>query len=245
MLALIALIVFFAYGAQAAVGFGGTMLALSLGGIFVPLPVLLPIVVPVSVALSLWILARDYRHVDVGLLVRAVLPFMIVGLVPGLWLGTELSADVLKLVLGVVVLLAAARGTALVLRESAPPEPRAPSKVWLCGAGLVHGMVATGGPALVYAIAGSRLSKSAFRATLAVVWILLNVTLSVRWIISGVLDWQEAQSIALVLPALLLSAVVGQRFHDRFEPRTFQLLVYGLLMLSGAVLVAFAVVDAV
>jgi len=72
VVAALAAIAFAAFATEAALGFAGTVLAISLGAQLVPLDVLLPAFVPINLALSLSIVILDrariaWRHLAVEL----------------------------------------------------------------------------------------------------------------------------------------------------------------------------------
>ena len=83
MLAL-APLVMVAIALESIVGFGATVLVLSLGTWVLPVTALLPAYVPVNMALSASIAWRDWRHVDGALLAQRVLPMAGAGLLVGL-----------------------------------------------------------------------------------------------------------------------------------------------------------------
>lgn len=102
----------------------------------------------------------------------------------------------------------------------------------LLGAGVVHGIYASGGPMLVYAIGREGLTKKVFRSTLSVVWILLNGILVVRFILGGVYVPNVLREVAFLVPAVPVGIVLGEWVHDRVDERRFKIGV--LVLLVGA-----------
>ena len=60
----LAAIAFVAFATEAALGFAGTVLTMSLGAQLVPLDVLLPVFVPINLLLSLSIALVDWRQIE-------------------------------------------------------------------------------------------------------------------------------------------------------------------------------------
>ena len=69
-------IVFVAFATEAMSGFGSVMISLAIGTLFWPIAELLPVIVPLSLALSGYMLSRYWRHVDQRIYLRLILPIM-------------------------------------------------------------------------------------------------------------------------------------------------------------------------
>ena len=109
------------------------------------------------------------------------------------------------------------------------PIPRAASAAAMLGAGIIHGIYAAGGPLLVYAIGREGLGKKAFRSTLSMVWIVLNIILVTRFVLAGEYDREVALEILMLVPTVPLGIVLGEWVHYRVDERTFKLVVLVLL----------------
>lgn len=227
-----------AFTVEAALGFGATLLTVSLGALLVPIDHLLPAVVPLNLLLSAALTARTFRDLDRRVLFAEVLPLMAVGLPMGLFLFSALDPawsqrllGVLVFVLGLSHLLPAAMvGRAL---------PRPASAGLLILAGVVHGAFATGGPLVVYVL-GRRLDKHAFRATLSALWLLLNLVVVGSYVVAGRLDQNTAALAFPLAVGLVLGLVLGERLFARVPEPTFRAWVHGILSLAGLLLVARA-----
>lgn len=233
-----AALIFFAFVVQASAGFGSVMLSLAIGTLFWPLAEIVPIVVPLSFCLSTYILIRDWREVDRRVLLRLIGPLMTAGAVLGMVMAPYASATVLRMLLGTVVSIAALRGlVSLVIGKSiAAKKGSASSLIWIFGAGIVHGMIATGGPPLVYAIESLGLAKRSFRATLAAVWFILNLMLTLHFVNNGAFAQPELFRLAKLLPVVALAIVVGEFLHARVSEKHFRAAVFSLLLIAGFLL---------
>ncbi|MCP4448174.1 MAG: sulfite exporter TauE/SafE family protein [Myxococcales bacterium] len=238
MIFVLALIIFVAFAVQATAGFGSVLLSLSLGTLFWPLSELLPVVVPLSLMLSLYISSRHWRHANLRLLMRSIFPLVGCGVAIGFLLSPYASPATLRLLLGVVVCAAAARGLYSLSTGKVVVAKRGgiAAYFWVTLAGVVHGLIATGGPVLVYAIEAMGLGKSRFRASLAVVWAVLNGVLVTRFVATGALATPELRRILLMVPVLVVATLMGEILHSRVSESTFRVVVFTLLTIAGVLL---------
>src|SRR5689334_8911682 len=89
-----------AFATEGAIGFGGTVLAASIGAQLVPLEVLLPAFVPLNICLSTWLLTRGAKAIAWRYLLRTVAPPVAVGTAVGLALFHLEAKTVLALLFG-------------------------------------------------------------------------------------------------------------------------------------------------
>src|SRR5687768_6775642 len=168
-------IVFAAQTVSAISGFGATVIVLTVGAQLYPIPAILIMVLPLSVLQSSLIAVRNHESIQWRLLVREVLPLLGAGLTVGFVIADQVGGEALRLAFGGLIL-------ALSLRElyvgwrggtAGAPLPAPVNAGFIGTAGVIHGIWATGGPPLVYALGRRGLDKAAFRSTLCIVWIIL------------------------------------------------------------------------
>ena len=100
--------------------------------------------------------------------------------------------------------------------------------------GIVHGLFGTGGPMIVYVTRKKIADKTAFRATLAVLWIALNTILVTNFV---VLERYPDPKLALVLAAAIIPGrLVGERLHRALDAQKFERVVWIVLLVAGAAL---------
>ena len=121
--------------------------------------------------------------------------------------------------------------------QALPVRPAWLTRLITLGAGLSHGLFASGGPLLVYGLAGTELDKARLRATLVSVWFSLNSLLTVAFLLDGRL-LPALPQVASYAPLLLLGVWLGERLHRRFDERHFRIAIYCLLLLTGTLLLA-------
>jgi hypothetical protein len=232
---LLAAIVFVAYTTQAMSGFGSTILAVTLGVHLYPIDVLLPILVPLDLLVNLYIVIRHHRHISKPLLYRSILPLMGAGLLTGILIFNLTQGTLLKYVFGILVVLLSmqelyrlfrCRNNSIAISDHA-------AKAWIFSAGIVHGLYASGGPLLIYAVSRLNLAKSVFRSTLSAVWFILSVILTASYLITGKLDLQSLKFIILFLPLILAGIGFGEWLHLRINEYRFRIFVFAVLLFAG------------
>jgi uncharacterized membrane protein YfcA len=228
--------VFVAFTLEAITGFGSTVIALALGALLVPIDTLVPVLVPLSLFLSGFMAWRYRRLIDGSLLVRTVLPIMLLGTLVGYGLMPLLDGTLMKRLFGLIIIWFSAGELWRGYQNNA--SRRRP--VWVLRlliflAGVSHGLFASGGPLLVYSMAGLPMDKLRFRATLAAVWLLLNALLTGIYLLDGQLV-PALPRVASYLPLLLLGLWLGEKLHHRVDEQQFRKAIFVLLLLTGSLL---------
>lgn len=227
-----------AYTLEAITGFGSIVIALSLGALLLPINQLLPVLVPLNICMTGYLVWRHRQMIDRSLLLGMILPGMLLGTVIGYALLPFLDAALAKRLFGALVLWFAARELWRLHHAAVQPvRPMWLSRLLSLGAGVSHGLFASGGPLLVFALAGTKLDKARLRATLVTVWFSLNSLLTVAFLLDGRLQPALPQ-VASYAPLLLLGIWLGERLHRRFNEQHFRIAIYGLLLGTGALLLA-------
>lgn len=237
---LFALVVVAAYTVQTATGFGAMLVCVTFGAQLIGLEEVIHLVVPLSFLQTGYIAIRDRDSIDWGLLLRRVLPLMSLGMAFAFFLLTKVGGPWLGLAFGIMVLLLSARDLHQLRFATAgldKPISRPASAAAMFGAGIIHGIYASGGPMLVYAIGREGLAKKVFRSTLSMVWILLNVILVTRFMLAGDYDQEVALDVLLLVPAVPVGTLVGEWVHHKVDERTFKLAVLALLMAAAISLI--------
>ncbi len=230
-----------AFATEAAVGFGSTLIVVSLAALFIPLPTLLPTYQPLAVALSAVVVWTERAHIDVAFLRRVILPCMLPGVAVGMVLFRLWKAEALLFLVGVAI-----AGLAVVELLRLRSEPSSAGQIAsatnpltaavLVVAGVVHGLFGTSGPLVVWAATRTLSDKARFRATLSLLWLVLSAALVVGFVLDGTLTSSSLTQSAHLLPTMLIGYVVGDHVHQRVPQRAFRLGVCVLLIVAGAVL---------
>lgn len=228
--------VLLAFTAEAITGFGSIVIALALGALLLPIPELLPVLVPLNILMSGTLTWRYRQHIHGPTLWRLILPLMGVGLVVGSVLRPWLENSALTLLFGVLIIVFSSRELWRLWRGLAtPPHGAWWTRGWMLGAGLTHGLFASGGPMLVYALSGLPLDKTRFRATLIAVWFTLNATLTVWFLVDGSLI-AAGGKVLMLAPVVVVAMVLGDHLHHRIPDVLFRRCLFILLLCTGVVL---------
>lgn len=159
--------------------------------------------------------------------------FMVIGMIPGLWLFDRLPTKILMVIYGVIVVLI---GVVKLLSKSKKEMPKPLQMVAVVLAGAMQGMFTSGGPFLaLYATAAIK-DKQEFRATVSSVWAILNIYLCGKMYTQGMYTPNALRLAALSIIPVFAAVAVGNRIAKKIKPETFLKLVYVLLIVSGGIL---------
>jgi uncharacterized membrane protein YfcA len=239
-LVLFGAVVALGYLVQTVTGFGSMVVCITLGALILPLEALPVIMVPLSLAQNAWITVRHRREVEWKLIFRTLLPLMLVGMAAGFAISGVVRGPGLKIAFGVLVLLLSSRELFVLVKrrdEVRRPMGRPRTIAALLGAGVLHGIYATGGPLLVYAVGRLPLGKAALRATLTTMWLLLNAALTAMMIGAGRATEETLLHSAYFLPAIPVGIGLGELLHHRVDERRFRILLFALLAGAATVLI--------
>ncbi len=219
-------------------GFGSTLIALPLLAHLLPLKFVIPMIVLLDFSAALKI-GTQFRADISRRELAYLLPFMVIGMVGGVFLLIKLPARVLLFALGIFVCgygVYAARGK----------EPTlALSRAWSLPSGIVGGifssLFSSGGPLYVIYLTARGLDKSQLRSTMSAIFVVTTATRIVLFALSGLYGQDGVLlTAALLFPVMLAGLYIGNRLHLNL-PRTRVLqFVGGLLVISGASLMVRA-----
>jgi len=230
------LCIMLAWTIEAMSGFGSIVIALSLGALLLPIESMLPVLVTLNVLTSAWLMWQHRAHIDGPLLLRTILPGMLPATLLGIFLRDALPGPVLKTAFALLILWFALKELWAMRRQ----KEAVPHSVWqtqaLVGAaGITHGLFASGGPLLVYALAGRQLGKASFRATLISLWLMLNGVLCGIFLLQGRVT-AHLPEVAGYLPVVASSVWLGNHLHHRIDEAKFRVLIFWLLAVVGLAL---------
>lgn len=240
-LVLFAVVIFASYAVQTVVGFGSMLICVTLGAQLLDIREVVTLAVPISIFQTGYIVARHHRGIDRGLLFKRILPLMSVGTLIGFLVFADAAGGWLRIAFGSMILVLAAREIWMMrdaeAAASRPPPHRAVSIAAIFGAGLIHGVFATGGPLLVYAIGREGLDKHAFRSTLSAVWLALSLVLIASFAVDQRYDAETGMKLLVLAPAIPLGIGVGEWLHHRVDERRFKAVLWALLVAAAISLI--------
>ena len=223
---------------QGITGFAGTLLAMPFSLRLVGADIAVPVLNFLGFVSGLYVFIPNREKViwgEIKKVVTIMIPFMFLGVLIRERLMEQ--QRILYLILGVLVIFMAIRG----LRDEFLRQDEKGKKplsdpimnLILVLSGIIHGMFVSGGSLLVIYMAERLDDKTAFRSTLSAVWVILNGILLVTQIFSGDIKGEVAINQLIALPVLFLAMYIGSVLFKRMEQRTFLIITYILLIISG------------
>lgn len=239
---LIGLVVLFSHVLEGITGFGCIVIALPFITMLLGIKMTVPMLCVMSWCMAVFIVWRSWRSIQwKEFLFIAV--FAGLGMPAGIIMFDKMSPTGLCLLLGCFMIGVGIQGTCVTLKQKkAGKTPKKAQKNFLmkvilfCG-GIIHGAFGTGGPFVVIYAAKALTEKSLFRVTLSMLWLLLNSSRLAVWTIQGnIWTVQIWKYILYTFPFLLCGILLGDYLHHKVNEFVFRLCVYGMLTLSGAVM---------
>jgi len=226
-------IVFASTFARAAIGFGDALIAMPLLAMVFGVRTATPLVALVSVAISVAMLARIWREVDLRAAWRLVLSTM-VGIPIGLYLLKAAPEGVVKSILGAVLVVYGV--TNLVWTRF--PTLKSEGSSWAFGlvAGVLGGAYNTNGPPVVIYGTLRQWPPARFRATLQGYFLPTGIAVAVGHGLAGLWTKEVLTLYLYSAPAMLFAMLLGGALHRRVNARRFNQAVSLFLVLMGILL---------
>ncbi|MDQ3548947.1 MAG: sulfite exporter TauE/SafE family protein [Chloroflexota bacterium] len=201
--------------------------------------VVVALTIGASLLTSVVVVLGARRELD-GRLVLTMLPGACIGLLLGARILAVVDPTLLKIVAGTLV----ASYSILLLRGF---EPSGMGSGWAASlAGAASGVLATStglsGPPIVVLFTARQLARDAFRVTIAAYFIAINLVGILVLLAGGAIGESEVVTSAVLTPAALIGTLVGNRLVRRLTAVGFRTLTLALLLLTGVMGVATAIV---
>lgn len=224
--------VFLANIVEGVTGFAGTMLAMPVAMKMVGITDARIALNVVSLFVSGSIMMKNLQDIRWKEVVK-ISTLMLMGALLGLYILKNIPVSQLSVLYGVFIIIVALKGLLIKWQIRLPNWALTAA---VLTAGVIHGMFLSGGALLVvYAIIVLK-DKSVIRATLAPVWIILNVFLLIQDVASSALSSRSLMLGMLCIPATALALFLGNQIHKKISETLFIKLTYVLLVFSGLTL---------
>ncbi|MFN4149993.1 MAG: TSUP family transporter [Candidatus Sericytochromatia bacterium] len=236
---LLLIIVLFATITESVAGFGKTVISVTLGTNFYPIEFLLPVLVPLNLILSSYIVIRYYKYTDKNFLLKEILPFMLSGLIFGIFIFGFVKGLILKKIYGLLVLFLSIKELRILFSKQTENTKNFSKKefnIWLLLSGIIQGIYASGGPLLVYALSSKKITKEFMRTNLAIIWLIMNSILLTNYIITNKINYETIKLSLLVLPVIPVGILIGDILHHKIDEQLFKKVVYSLLCVAGTII---------
>ncbi len=226
----------FAHTIETVLGFGATIIALSLGSQLLPLNLLLGALIMLGLVQSSWMMIHERGSIRWKILLQTVLPLCALGLIGGMALRSTLNEHSVKALVGLVISVLSAVQLVRIWanRQDNLELSKTQGVILLLAGGFFHGLFAVGGPFVIY-YATRRLKVAAnIRATLAVLWLSLNIPMLIQFFSMKQLSSQTLQAFGMLVPALCCGIFLGSLL--KLNEKAYNVLSYSILGMCGALL---------
>lgn len=217
---------------QALTGFAGVMLS-------IPPTILLygPDMAKAVINVVCWLVCvvlmwQNRKFISIRELLKIIV-FMLIGMGIGIHLYNVVNPDILIPFYGAVIIAAALKN--LILKQPAHLSQWIAIPV-LLGAGVIHGMFASGGALLVIYLAATFRNKDSFRANVAAVWSVLNLVLMGNDYEKGLFTGEFFELLGYSLIPLGIAVYLGNKVHHMINQKMFNYITYGLLLMAGSII---------
>jgi uncharacterized protein len=215
-------------------GFGGALTTMPLVTLLLPLKMAAPMSVIVGTATALyatWLSRKETNWKSALILIL----FSFAGIPVGIYALSYLPDHIMKIGLGAFLILYSFYSLFI---------PRLPiyDKNWIAMpigaiAGALGSAFSTNGPPVVIYGMLRNLAPAAFRGTLNAFFTANNIAIIGGLTTSGILTISTIKLVLLCVPTMILGSLVGQYVHKRISVKIFRVMVFLLLIASGAMLI--------
>ncbi len=224
------LIIFVASFTQGLTAFGFSLIAVPLLVLFISPRVVVPIMIIFSLLLNIYLLISCKKHLKL----KRIIPLMIFGIlgIPfGAWVLRALSAQTLKIIIGITISFFALLFL-LGFRREVVNEKRASVPVGFIS-GVLNGSISMSGPPVILFFANQGTRKDEFRANLVAYFLVLNIFSIPVFILNGLITGEVLNHSAYLLPALVTGMVLGNALAAKLPEKIFRKIALVIVFLSG------------
>ncbi len=240
------LVIFSANIIEALTGFGSGIIALPFLAMLIGIKTAVPVIMTISILFTTFMVITNYRKVDLKAYLTIIF-FVALGLPIGAFVFSSFNEETLKLILGIFIILSAARSLFLMTHPKKETHSKAYGvfqRIMLFGGGIVQGAFATGGPLIVIYSADKLKDKSVFRATMCTVWLTLNMILVTKnFIVGGIMTGDVFKLVAATIPFFGAGIFIGLKLHKKVSIKAFTALINIVLIAAGISTVLWAILN--
>jgi hypothetical protein len=233
--ALSSLCIFVAAFIRGFTGFGLAVVGVPLLSLFFAPAEIVPSIMILAIIAGLQLIPKIWRSVDWKLLLPTVLGAAI-GTPLGTWLLAGVSADWMRVLIGLAVLTASG-AVQLGFRFAQRPHATV-SAGFGAIAGLTGGAAAMPGPSVIFLFLAMPIAHEVGRASLILFFQVSAVMSAVSATFGGLMQLHALILGAALVPAMLIGNWLGDRVFDKASAKTYRRVVVLLLAALGAVAAA-------
>ncbi|KKR17917.1 MAG: hypothetical protein UU65_C0004G0035 [candidate division CPR2 bacterium GW2011_GWC1_41_48] len=216
-------------------GFGSTFLALPVLTYSWDLKIIVPVLIMLSMTVTIPLLISEREHVDAAELGHILMPIL-PGIPIGLLIFNYGSSDLLKKVFGALILLWVLK-TFFIDKKNHVISSRMALIFSFIG-GIAYGALSSGGPFFAAATKSLVTNKKSFRSLLLTAWLFTDsIWLINYFFIAGNSLKPLLQPFLFSLPFALVALYLGNYFHNRINQKVFFKIVNVMILIAGISLI--------
>lgn len=238
------IVIFLSHTLEAITGFGCAALAMPFVTSLIGMELGVKSVTVIAWLLAVYITISKRRDINFKQFL-IIFSCMIAGMPVGMYIFRNLDPSMLKKILAVFIIVVSVwqiLAVSLKKEEVAKPLSAAEWVVFIALlflGGIVHGVFSSGGPLVVLYAKRQLQDKNQFRATLCLLWTVLNAILIATYFIEGSFTAETALRVAEYIPFLIAGIFTGEFLHYRTNEKVFSLLVFITLLITGVFMLVF------
>jgi len=208
--------------------------------LFIDIKIATPLIALIALFIAISILIRNWRNVEYKSASRMIVSSLI-GIPTGIWYLKDINENIMKLILGVIVLLFA-------LYSTIKPKLihlKNQKYSWNFGfiAGVLGGAYNTNGPPSVVYSSLKKWNPQNFRATLQGYFFTTGIMVIVGHGAAGNFTSEVLTYFAYCLPIVLIEVIIGARNKKRIPTQNFHKYIYMILAVLGFALIINSILN--
>lgn len=231
------IVVFIGYTIQTISGFGAIIFALPLSMIFVSRLEILPVFLIMSVFQSLAVAYRDKAFLNKKEFIVMFLLAMM-GMPIGILMGDVFPTHVMNIALACFIIVNSVYSLKTTFKSSEEHllVVKPYHRLYPFFSGFMQAAYGVGGPLIGTYMDKLTHNKKTYRSMISLYWCLLNPFIIIGYFTRGEIDTTHIKMFALLIPAVALGLIVGNRTVDLISKRKFQIFVHSLLIIIACTL---------
>lgn len=233
LIIIILCIVFIAALTRSTFGFGDALIAMPLLALVIDIKIATPLMALIAFFIAISILIKNRDKVEFNSVWRLIVASL-VGIPIGLWYLDDINENIIKLILGIIILLFAGYN----LVKPKLHQLKSEKYAWIFGfiAGILGGAYNTNGPPIVIYSSLKKWNPQNFRATLQGYFFTTGILLVISHGIAGNYTNEVLTYFAYCLPVVLLAVITGAKLNKKIPIIRFHKYIYMILIFLGFML---------
>jgi len=202
--------------------------------LFLDIKIATPLIALIAFFIAISILLKNWKKVEFKSAWRLIIASLI-GIPIGLWYIDDINENIIKLVLGTIVLLFAFYN----LVKPKLHQLRNDTYSWFFGfvAGILGGAYNTNGPPVVIYSSLKKWNPQNFRATLQGYFFTTGIMVVSGHGIAGNFTNEVLKYFAFSIPIVILAIIIGTRINKKIPVERFHKYIYIILVILGMMLI--------